>query len=176
MNLADTRRSYLWPGYGENSSNFHVLLIVLLINTKRRERLDTWDVFNDRPAEFSDLFRRILSLALDSSLSWTIRTHLMVFIIYAFQSLDCAIVRKECAPLVSIGIWHNLSTGAKREELLDANTHLRKAWRASVKRYDSGDDSTKARIRFERSWLYTAVLDFLALLYAEGQRQGMRTL
>lgn len=35
-------RSYLWPGYNEQSSNHHVLLIVLLINAKRRERLETW--------------------------------------------------------------------------------------------------------------------------------------
>lgn len=34
--------SYLWPGYTEDSSNFHVLLIVLLANVKRRERLETW--------------------------------------------------------------------------------------------------------------------------------------
>ena len=171
--IANRENSYLWPGYKEDSSNFHVLLIVLLVNAKRRERLDTWDTFNDRPTEFSDLFRRVLSLTLDSSLSWTIRTHLMVFIIYAFQSLDCAIVRKECAPLVSIGIWHNLSTEKKRDELLDASPQLRKAWRASIKRFDAADDPTKGRIRFERSWLYTAVLDLLALLYTDNAKPGM---
>jgi intron-binding protein aquarius len=37
-----TLESYLWPGYSEDSSNYHVLLIVLIVNAKRRERLDTW--------------------------------------------------------------------------------------------------------------------------------------
>jgi intron-binding protein aquarius len=97
----------------------------------------------------------------------------MQFIIYAFQSLDCGLVRKECAPLVSIGIWHNLSTEQKRDELLDANAHLKKAWRAAIKRFDAADDATKARLRFERSWLYTAVLDFLTLLYSDSVKQGM---
>ncbi|KAG7290231.1 hypothetical protein NEMBOFW57_000229 [Staphylotrichum longicolle] len=161
-----TLESYLWPGYGEDSSNYHVLLIVLLVNAKRRERLGTWDIFADRPADFSDLFRRALSMTLDGSQSWSIRTHVLLFIIHAFQSLDCAIVRKECAPLVSISIWHSMSTDEKREAILDSNPQLRKAWRASAKRYDSADDATKARLRFERSWLYTLVLDFLALLYA----------
>jgi intron-binding protein aquarius len=105
-------------------------------------------------------------MTLDASLSWTVRTHVLLFIIYAFQSLDCGIVRKECAPLVSISIWHNLSTEGKRDAILDSNPQLRKAWRASAKRYDSGDDATKARLRFERAWLYTLVLDFLALLYS----------
>ena len=34
--------SYLWPGYTEESSNFHVLLIALIVNVKRREHLETW--------------------------------------------------------------------------------------------------------------------------------------
>lgn len=105
-------------------------------------------------------------MTLDGSLSWTIRTHVLLFVIYAFQSLDCGIVRKECAPLVSISIWHNISTDDKRDAILDSNPQLRKAWRASAKRYDAADDATKARLRFERSWLYTMVLDFLTLLYA----------
>jgi intron-binding protein aquarius len=74
--------------------------------------------------------------------------------------------------LVSISIWHNLSTEEKRDAILDSNPHLRKAWRASAKRYDSADDATKARLRFERSWLYTLVLDFFALLYSGNAKQG----
>jgi intron-binding protein aquarius len=34
--------SYLWPGFNEDSSDYHVLLIVLLANVKRREQLATW--------------------------------------------------------------------------------------------------------------------------------------
>ncbi|KAK3944238.1 hypothetical protein QBC46DRAFT_305372 [Diplogelasinospora grovesii] len=166
-----TLESYLWPGYGEDSSNYHVLLIILILNAKRRERLDTWSIFSDRPADFSDLFRRALSMSLDSSLSWTVRTHVLLFIIHAFQSLDCTIVRKECAPLVSISIWHNLSTEEKRDALLETDAHLRKAWRASAKRYDAADDAMKARLRFERSWLYTSVLEFLSLLYSGNGKQ-----
>jgi intron-binding protein aquarius len=37
-----TENSYLWPGYSEDSSNFHVLLIVLISNVKTREHLSTW--------------------------------------------------------------------------------------------------------------------------------------
>ena len=115
-------------------------------------------------------------MSLDHSLSQSIRTHILLFVIHAFQSLDCAIVRKECAPLVSISIWHNLATEQKRDDKLDQNTHLRKAWRAAAKRYDSADDVTKARLRFERSWLYTLTLDFLNLLYAENPKKGKLTI
>lgn len=73
---------------------------------------------------------------------------------------------------MSISIWHNISTEKKRDELLDTNTHLRKAWKASARRYDAADDATKARLRFERSWLYTLVLDFLNVLYSDPAKEG----
>ena len=165
-----TLESYLWPGYTDDSSNFHVLLIALITTVKARERLDTWSLFEDRPAEFSSLFRRILSMTLDQSLSLNIRTHLLCFIIYAFQSLDCASVRKECAPLVSIAIWHNLVTESKRESKLNELAQLRKAWKASGKKYESADDSAKARLRFERAWLYSLILDFLHIIYDEKRK------
>ncbi len=112
-------------------------------------------------------------MTLDSTLSATIRTHLLAFIISAFQSLDSGIVRKECAPLVSISIWHNLSTDKKREKKLDQSIQLRKAWRAAAKRYDAAEDAVKSRLRFERSWLYTLLLDFLCQLYDPQSKIGM---
>jgi intron-binding protein aquarius len=112
-------------------------------------------------------------MTLDFTLSATIRTHLLSFIITAFQSLDSGIVRKECAPLVSISIWHNISTEAKRERRLDKSVQLRKAWRAAAKRYDTADDAVKARLRFERSWLFTLVLDFFNQLSNQKSKAGM---
>ncbi|KAH8683151.1 DEAD helicases superfamily protein-like protein [Tricladium varicosporioides] len=159
--------NYLWPGYNEDSSDTQVTLIVLISNIKTREHLPTWDLFTDNPTEFSSMFRRILSMTLNTTLPPTIRTHLISFIINAFQSLDSGIVRKECAPLVSISIWHNFSTEQKRERKLDQNVQLRKAWRAAAKRYDAADDTVKARLRFERSWLFSLILDFFNQLYNE---------
>lgn len=129
-------------------------------------------IFEDRPDDFSTLFRRILSMSLDRSLSVAVRTQILTFVIYSFQSLDCTIVRKECAPLVSISIWHNLSTEKKRDDKLSQNNQLRKAWRAAAKRYDAADESTKARLRFDRSWLYTLALDFLSVLYTKSPGKG----
>lgn len=111
-------------------------------------------------------------MTLDTTLSATIRTHLLSFIISAFQSLDSGIVRKECAPLVSISIWHNISSEKKREHKLDQSVQLRKAWRAAAKRYDAADEHTKPRLRFERSWLFTLLLDFFNQLYNEKSKPG----
>lgn len=33
---------YLWPGFTEDSSNYHHLLLALMVNVKRRENLPSW--------------------------------------------------------------------------------------------------------------------------------------
>ncbi|KAJ9405029.1 hypothetical protein DTO045G8_7202 [Paecilomyces variotii] len=152
---------FLWPTYNEDASNYHVLLIAIIVSVKQREHLPIWEHFSDRADDFSSLFRRVLSMSLDQSLPTTSRLALLSFIISSFQSLENNMLRKECAPLVSISIWHNLSSDDKRERLLETVPTLKKAWRAAGKRYEAADDATKARIRFERSWLYTMVLDFI---------------
>lgn len=37
-----TIQSYLWPGYSEDSNNYHVLLIALITNIRSCEHLPTW--------------------------------------------------------------------------------------------------------------------------------------
>ncbi|KAL9104746.1 MAG: hypothetical protein Q9163_000358 [Psora crenata] len=160
--------SYLWPGYDEDSTNAHVLLIATLISTKARESLPTWDILADHHIRFSSFFRRVLALSLDTTLSANVRTLVLHFLVNAFQSLDNGLVRKECAPLVSISIWHNLASDAARERQLKDSNQLKKAWRASVKRYEAADDDGKARLRFERSWLHTLIVDFIIRLYGSG--------
>ena len=100
-------------------------------------------------------------MCLNDSLLITLQNHLLSFLICAFQSLDNGLVRKECAPLVSISIWCNLASEAARNRKFESNPHLKKAWRASAKRYDGADEQTQARLRFERSWLYSMILNFV---------------
>lgn len=130
------------------------------------------DIFSDRPDDFANLFHRILSMSIDQSLATSTRLSIVSFIISAFQSLENVLIRKECAPLVSISIWHNLSTDEARERVLAKGTNLKKAWRAAAKRYDAGDDASKAKMRFERSWLYTMLLDFLRRLHGSETDQA----
>ncbi|KAL2803232.1 hypothetical protein BJX63DRAFT_412680 [Aspergillus granulosus] len=155
---------FLWPTYTEDASNYHVLLIALIVGVKQREHLPIWDIFSDRPDDFSNLFHRILSMSIDQSLPTSSRLSILSFMISAFQSLENALIRKECAPLVSISVWYNLHSEEARERVLGKAPNLKKAWRAAAKRYDAADEAARAKIRFERSWLYTLLLDFLRRL------------
>ncbi|KAB8338935.1 hypothetical protein FH972_021875 [Carpinus fangiana] len=162
---------YLWPTYNPDATYEHVLLTVLLLNAKRRENLPSWTLLTDRPSEFSSLFRRLTALLYDQHVAFDVRTHLLVAIIGAFQSLDNGLVRKECAPLVSVGIWQHLHSDTVRQRLLERTSQFKKAWRAAGRRFDAADDDAKARIRFERSWLYTLLMDFIDILYSR-ERQS----
>ena len=104
-------------------------------------------------------------MTVDLSMSLNIRTHLLGFVIGAFESLDSGLVRKECAPLVGIAIWQNLHSENAREDKFNSHVMLRKMWRSAAKRYDSADEETKARIQFERAWLYTLLMEFLDRIY-----------
>lgn len=157
----------LWPTFTEDATNQHVLLITTFVNVKHRARLQDWDLFAERIEDFSHLFRRVLSLTLDQSLSTALRLGLITFIHGAFQSLEKEFVRKECAPLVSISIWHNLHSADGRERLLDSRPGLRKAWRAAQKRFEAAEEPLQKRIQFDRAWLYSAILHFFGTLYSK---------
>ena len=152
----------LWPTYNEESSDQHVLLLAIISHTKRRNDLQSWTLFSDKPDNFSSLYKRILSLSLDASLPVQSRLALLNFIIGSFQSLEREFVRKECAPLVSIAIWHNIHDGATLNRLVEKTAARKKAWKVAQKKFDAAKSQAQARIKFERSWLYTTVLDFLS--------------
>lgn len=152
---------YLWPAYDEDASNQHVLLLAMILTVKRREGLISWDHVTDKSFEFSTFFRRILSLSVDLSMDLKVRTLLLSFIVGAFQSLDNDKIVEEVKPLVSIGIWHNLHSDKAREEKLNEHLQFRKAWRAADKKFAAADEETKARMTFDRSWLFTLLCDFI---------------
>ena len=133
--------------------------------TRRAHLLNTsTDVFLQESDKFHSLFHRVLSLSLDTTLPPHSSLALLSFVIAAFQSLEKPGIRKECAPLVSISIWHHLHSEAFRDKVLGRNMATRKAWRAAQKRYEAAEDSSKGKLRFDRSWLYTLMLDFIRRL------------
>ncbi|KPI39753.1 Intron-binding protein aquarius [Cyphellophora attinorum] len=151
----------LWPTYSDEASNQHVLLLAFVSHSKQRSGLPSWTLYADRTDDFSSLCRRILSLSLDTSLSVVSRLALLNFVISAFQSLEHDFVRKEFAPLVSIATWHNLHDEAARNRAVEKTSARKKAWKLAQKRFDAASPQDQARIKFERSWLYATLLDFL---------------
>ncbi|KAK6532207.1 hypothetical protein TWF281_006401 [Arthrobotrys megalospora] len=157
---------YLWPNYDEDSTDELVISLVMMAVAKKRENIPVWGNFEANPAPFPSFFRRVLIMSLSASLPSVPRTHILCFVISAFQSLDHPLVRKECAPLVSIGIWQNLYSEESRETKLAEAPQFKKAWRASEKkRLALTDQRLRARLSFERSWLHSLVLQLVSIIY-----------
>ncbi|KAF3274064.1 hypothetical protein TWF970_008263 [Orbilia oligospora] len=157
---------YLWPNYDEDSTDEFVICLVMMAVAKRRGNIPLWGIFEANPSLFTSFFRRVLIMSLSTSLPLTPRTHVLCFIIFAFQSLDKSLVRKECAPLVSIGIWQNIHSEKARELRLSEGPQYKKAWKASEKkRLALTDQRSKARLSFERSWLHSLVLQLVHTIY-----------
>lgn len=150
----------LWPTFSSDAPNQHVLLLATLLNYKKEARQLIWSNLTGFAEQYHVLFRRILSLSLDFTSHIASRNIVLSFVANAFQSLEQDPIRKECAPLVSIGIWENLHTQESLEEQLSVSPNRRKAWRSAKKRFDSADQETQQQLRLDRVWLYNIVLDF----------------
>ena len=105
-----------------------------------------------------------------STIAFTTRRLLLAFVIHAFRSLDVGFVKKELAPLAQIHIWAGLSSDERRNAEFDKHPPLRKIWKGSQKRFDAADKAIQGKLRFEQSWLYSLIVDFLSILYSPESR------
>ena len=183
--------SYLWPNFSKAASDQHVLSIGLLTTVKAHENVPIWgisssrrefiiDAFTSNVDMFPQFFRRVLAMSSVTTMSFTTRRLLLAFVIHAFQSLDMGFVKKELAPLAQISIWAGLSSDGRRDAEFEKHPPLRKFWKGSQKRFDAAgtptqrcglsiDDASKAKLRFELSWLYSLVIDFISILHSDNK-------
>lgn len=124
------------------------------------------DIFAENESAFSTLFERILTLSTSQELPLSTKSYLISFVDAAFQSLELIHLRQQCAPLVSIAIWHSLSSS--RDALLTENPTLKKSWKSVNKRFDAADDQKKIRMRIDRSWIFSICIELLVKLYVKG--------
>ncbi|EWC44192.1 hypothetical protein DRE_06937 [Drechslerella stenobrocha 248] len=191
---------YLWPNYNEDSPDELVISLAMITAVKRRENIQFWGklwlfwyprlyllstnvtfrlalgLFETGLASFPSLFRRVLILLLSVNLPTAPKVHLLAFVTSAFQSLDSPFVRKECAPLVSIGIWQHFHSEIAIDTRLREKPQFKKAWRAATKKLALADQKLRARLNFERSWLYLIVLDFISVLFTDTHTPAVPTL
>ncbi|CAG8535056.1 9532_t:CDS:2, partial [Ambispora leptoticha] len=161
---------YLWTNFDASKASLaHVLLIVLMVNEKFRERVSAWDSFMNMPAQFPEFFSRVLHLSVSplvDNLTLQVRRFILIFLIHAFQSLENNLVRKECLRLVPISIWHCLSTPERREAEFRMNKELKDTWARVIKKYRAAEGAHKQKLEFERSWLAELLKGFVSILYS----------
>lgn len=146
-------------------------------------------MFEADPEKFSKLFQRVTQLLIGDDLPVTCQRGLFVFLTNCFQSFENVSVRTEYLKLVTIGIWTNLASDSKRENLFSEYPSLQKLWDSSNKKLNAAgnskrdnkqelfsnsdlDKSKKEQLEYERSWLSSLLKKFIPLVYkipAEGE-------
>ncbi|KAG5439256.1 hypothetical protein PCANB_001555 [Pneumocystis canis] len=106
-----------------------------------------------------------------NSLKFILRTYILSFVILSFQQFDNPILRKECIPLVSIDIWLNLSSEETRKSRILLYPHLRKLWKASVKRFNASVNEHVSKTIFTSNWLFNIIIDFINILYNKKDKE-----
>ncbi|KAG1443647.1 hypothetical protein G6F56_010595 [Rhizopus delemar] len=127
---------YLWPHFSEKASINHVISISLMATEKYHQNI-AWDVFEADPEKFSKLFQRVTQLLIGDDLPVTCQRGLFVFLTNCFQSFENVSVRTEYLKLVTIGIWTNLASDSKRENLFSEYPSLQKLWDSSNKKLNA---------------------------------------
>ncbi|ALC47310.1 CG31368 [Drosophila busckii] len=166
---------YLWPNYKrEKATHAHLMSIVLMCNEKFRERVEVWNVFQEKPEEYADFFRHMLESCLPprtpkgKGSTMRERTGLLMFLNHCFNSMEIDICRDQAKRLVSLSMWHCLQPGRREQELRDV-PEWRKYWKRLQKKEK---DNAKPEIVWERHFMQNLIIDFLHILEripAEGE-------
>ncbi|KAI3425621.1 uncharacterized protein J3R85_010143 [Psidium guajava] len=178
LEVSQYLENYLWPNFDPQTATFeHVMSMILMVNEKFRENVAAWACFYDRKDEFKGFLDRVLRLKEGRELSIPEKTNYLVFMIYAFQSLEDEIVSETVLRLASLQSWHSLSFGRFQMELC-LNTDLIKKWKRMIKRESKDamkhgeqfDPSCKLESQFLRNLMdeFLEVLDFKVFPQPDG--------
>lgn len=102
--------NYLWPHYHrESATHAHMMSIVVMLNEKFRERVDSWAIFASNGTEFPQFFQQVLEACLlEKKLTpFYLReqTALILFLNHCFNSMEVSLCRDQAKRLVSLAMW-----------------------------------------------------------------------
>ena len=111
----------------------------------------------DESFPFDALFRHSLELLLAEESSTDVRSLMLEFFSRCLGQLDNPRIRAQIIPLTRISCWVHLS-GGSRDTLFDRYPHLNKPWASHVKKYENADADTRAKMDFDRSFIYSLLV------------------
>ncbi|XP_069126359.1 LOW QUALITY PROTEIN: RNA helicase aquarius-like [Argopecten irradians] len=156
--------NYLWPNFNpEKSTNAHITSTALMVNEKFRERVPPWECFRAKPENFEEFFHQVLNVCLAEHTSLLEHTHLLMFLIHCFNSLEMDLIREQVQKLVSLPVWTNLLPG-RREELFKTNAKYKKFYNLIQKNDGKVGAEKLKRLQFERNFMSNLMKKFFNIL------------
>lgn len=157
--------NYLWPGYGKEGTNgkSYLMSIILMVNSKMKERVPAWISFRSLPDHFDTFFSSVSALLLEDDLSLSERTSLLVFWSHSINSIEEPLIRQQIQRYTSFPIWINL-TEKRRESEFKQTAKLKKYWNVILKKDKALDEKGLERVLFERKFLFKLIKLFFQIL------------
>ncbi|KAF0312815.1 RNA helicase aquarius [Amphibalanus amphitrite] len=155
--------NYLWPNYNPRlATHAHLMSVVVTVNEKFRERVPAWHPFVAAPEHFGAFFDQVTRTCLER-VSFREMTALLVFLDHCFNSMEVELVRQQVQRLVSLPMWICLLE-KRREAELRRIPKWRKFWKILQKKDAQLDEKEKAKLDFQRRFLYNLIQKFLKIL------------
>lgn len=133
-----------------------------MVLAKSKEEVPCWQCFVDNDEQFPNFFSRVLYLAV-SDIDLRQKSVILRFVALVMSNLDVALLRKHIAPLVSIQLWHHISSD-KRDAILQEYPRIRKAWKSAEKKFQGFDRDKRSAVEVTRAWLSEIVIDFYSVV------------
>ena len=168
---------YLWPGYGKEGTDnkSYLMSIILMVNSKMKERLPAWIAFRSHPDHFGQFFSRVSALLVDDDLSITERTSALIFWSHSINSIEEHLIRQQIQRYTSLPIWINL-TEKRRESEFKQTPKLKKYWNALIKKDKALAEGELEKVLFERKFLFRLIKLFYQILDSFSSQEEKATL
>ncbi|GMH36875.1 hypothetical protein BSKO_04748 [Bryopsis sp. KO-2023] len=146
LEVSQYLEKYLWPNFDPEEAVYEeVMSAVLMVNEKFREGMPPWNCFDSKKDLFPSFFQSVLKLKDHDGMRMHEKTAYLMFMINSFQSLENEMVRSQVLKLVSLPLWHSLSSGRLKLEL-HAHPALSKRWSRLAKKESKQAKSNPAHV------------------------------
>lgn len=150
---------YLWKFLLEDSTNHHILSIVVIFVLKSIIKAPVWALIDDGSEKFHSLVKRALVLSLSTlsrksllSEDLFILRYLTYFFTFLIDNLHHEKISLEVIPFFSIGSWSNLEF---TDRILSNLPFLKQEYETFQKSLQEADKTQKADLNFKKTWLYS---------------------
>lgn len=165
LELSQFLENYVWPNYSEDASPAHLMLVVILVNEKFRERVPAWDSFVKHPNPFPSFLRHLMKACLDDGLTFTVKeqTHMIVFLNHLYNSIETDLIRDGISHTVSYNILECLSEG-QMQNVLREFPNWNKAIKRTARHRKKLQGAELENFDFDTKFLYSLMQQFLKKL------------
>uniref|UniRef100_A0AC35UID5 Pre-mRNA-splicing factor n=1 Tax=Rhabditophanes sp. KR3021 TaxID=114890 RepID=A0AC35UID5_9BILA len=155
----------LWPKFGvESCSTSHLMLIVLLIIEKHKERLNVWECVEKNPQLFEFFWRHLLEKIISAKGNLVEESAMLGVLGICLKSLEYEVIKKSVKDICTPLSLTNLSE-RQRAHFFGEEVIIKKIYKKSLKKFEKNEEE-KVKTTFDKSFFWFLCSKFVNVLKA----------